>query len=139
MKKDILDEDWDWESEDTDFNDYNHDFKEDVVMVKTFNSENQAYIYAATLNNEGIKSKVVGTITGSMTPFDYGTVRLYVAANQSDEAADIINCLDAENALKEKPQISAAAILAIIVIGIFVIGMVIRLFQVLITGQVPIH
>jgi Putative prokaryotic signal transducing protein len=134
MKKDILDDDWEWENDDD--LEETQDLEDDieVVMIKTFNSENQAHIYAAALNNEGINAQVVGNITGVMTPFDYGNVRLYVAESQSQEALNIIKQLDAENALKEKPLLSAAAILAIIIVGIFVIGALIYIVRMFFTS-----
>jgi hypothetical protein len=138
MKRDLLDDDWDWDENDfiEDEDDYDSDEEPEVIMVKTFNSENQAHIYAAALGNEGINAQVVGNTTSAMTPFDYGNVRLYVASSQSQKAVAFIKQLDAENALREKPEISAAAILAIIVVALFVLSILFRMIQMVVRGDI---
>jgi hypothetical protein len=122
MDNKILDDDWS-DVPPPDGNTNQTDAEgEKVILIKTFYDEQQAYIYAAALQQEGIEAQVVGTTTSGMTPFDYGTVRLYVADAQALEGAAVVHRIDAEMALKEQPQWSAAAILMILLIGFFLIA-----------------
>ena len=72
MSKDILD-DLDWENErpeEYDETPSSH-HQEEVVMLKTFNTEEQAHICAASLKNEGIDAHVISSVAGQLTPFAY--------------------------------------------------------------------
>ena len=133
MSKEILDN-LEWENEDPDkeqpsetrFQDEN-----EVVMLKTFNTEEQAYICAASLKNEGIDAHVITSVTGQMTPFAYGMVRLYVAESQVEEASAILQRFEAENAVYENPQLSSGRILMIIIAGLFILGTIIGVIRLL--------
>lgn len=133
MSKEILDN-LEWENEDPKreqpsearFQDEN-----EVVMLKTFNTEEQAYICAASLKNEGIHAHVITSVTGQMTPFAYGMVRLYVAESQVEEASAILQRFEAENAVYENPQLSAGRILMIIIAGLFILGTIIGVIRLL--------
>jgi ABC-type methionine transport system ATPase subunit len=130
MSKDILD-DMDWENEHPEDNEelLSTHHEEEVVMLKTFNTEEQAHICAASLKNEGIDAHVITSVTGQMTPFAYGMVRLYVAESQVEEAAAHIKKTEAERAVYENPSMSSTRILMIVMVGIFAIALIIGLIQ----------
>ena len=109
MSKEILD-DIDWgneepEEEGAQYLAYNED---EVVMLKTFNTEEQAHICAASLKNEGVDAHVITSVTGQLTPFAYGMVRLFVAESQVEEATAILKRYEAEEAVYENPRLSSA-------------------------------
>jgi hypothetical protein len=133
MSKEILD-DIDWENEEPeDENDgQSQPYDEnEVVMLKTFNTEEEAYICAASLKNEGIDAHVITSATGQMTPFAYGMVRLYVAESQVDEATAVLKRSQIEEQVYENPKLTSGRILVIIFAGLFILATiigVIRLF-----------
>jgi ABC-type methionine transport system ATPase subunit len=130
MSKDILD-DLDWENEHPEESEekLSSHHEEEVVMLKTFNTEEQAHICAASLKNEGIDAHVISSVAGQLTPFAYGMVRLYVAESQAEEAAAFIKKTDAEQAVYENPPMSSTRILMIVMVGIFAIALIIGLVQ----------
>ena len=128
--KDLLDDNLDWDAEINSWTD--SDAETDptpVTMIQTFNTEQEAYLAAAMLRGEGIDGRVVSAITGAMTPFAYGNVRLFVATSQAAEAAVILRKLSGQQAVYDAPQTSSTQILLIIVIGIFIIGLILTLVQ----------
>ena len=128
--KDLLDDNLDWDAEINSWTD--SDAETDptpVTMIQTFNTEQEAYLAAAMLRGEGIDGRVVSAITGVMTPFAYGNVRLFVATSQAAEAAVILRKLSGQQAVYDAPQTSSTQILLIIVIGIFIIGLILTLVQ----------
>jgi ABC-type methionine transport system ATPase subunit len=130
MSKDILDN-IDWENEHPEENEESHSshHEEEVVMLKTFNTEEQAHICAASLKNEGIDAHVITSVTGQLTPFAYGMVRLYVAESQVEEAAASIKRTEAEQEVYDNPSMSSTRILMIVMVGIFAIALIIGLVQ----------
>ena len=130
MSKNLLDDDFDWDN----INDADNDAaaRPSVVMLRTFNTEEQAHLAAAALRAEGIAAHVVSAATGQLTPFAYGNVRLFVAKSQVEMAESILKELFAKQEIYSEPQLSAGRILVILIAGIFGIGLVIRLVQVLI-------
>jgi hypothetical protein len=135
MDKDLLDDNLEWENE-GDENDhlyYTNDESE-VVMIRTFNTEEQAYLYAARLKDSDIDAHVVGSTTSQMTPFAYGNLRLYVAEAQALEAQKILTEMDARNEVFEQPRLSAVRILIIIIIGLIIMGIIIAAIQTLFSG-----
>ena len=134
--KDLLDDNLDWDAEingwadnDTDSDAENDHTPTPVTMIQTFNTEQEAYLAAAMLQGEGIDGRVVSAITGGMTPFSYGNVRLFVATSQAAEAAVILRKLSGQQAVYDDPKTSSTQILLIIVIGLFVIGLVLTLVR----------
>ncbi len=133
MSKDILDDDFDWEnfSDDLVFG-KEGDERQPVVMLRTFNTEEQAQLTAAALRAEGIDAHVVAATTGQLTPFAYGNVRLFVSQSQKEMAENVLADMNtARQEVYDEPNLSATRILIILVAGIFAMGLVIRLIQVL--------
>jgi ABC-type methionine transport system ATPase subunit len=130
MSREILD-DMDWKNEESEENRAEHlpYSEQEVVMLKTFNTEEQAHICAVVLKNEGIDAHVITSATGQMTPFAYGMVRLYVAESQVDDATTIIKRTEAQDAVYENPQLSSSRILMVILVGLLAIGLIIGLVQ----------
>lgn len=134
MNNDILDK-LDWEDEDDRYQDNIDDHIENsVIMLKSFNTEEEAQVCAAVLKNEGIEAQVITSSTGGMTPFAYGNIRLFVAASQEEEAHSIIKRLDAEKEVFDNPSISAQRILGFMIVGLIMIGFIIYLLQTIIYG-----
>lgn len=132
MSKNLLDDDFDWDNINDDLgNTENIEERHPVVMLRTFNMEEQAHLAAAALRAEGIDAHVVSAATSQLTPFAYGNIRLYVAQSQKEEAENILKELNARQEVYSEPQVSAGRILVIIVVGIFAIGLIIRLIQAL--------
>lgn len=100
-----------------------------VMMIKTFNTEEEAQVCAASLKNEGIDAHVISSTTSGMTPFAYGNIRLFVAVSQEEEAHKIIQRLAAEKAVFSNPQDSAVHILVMIAIGLIIISVLLYLVQ----------
>jgi hypothetical protein len=128
MDNNILDRmDWD---ENEHFNADNEETSDSgVIMIKTFNTEEEAQVCAAALKNEGIDAHVISSTTSGMTPFAYGNIRLFVAVSQEEEAHKIIQRLATENAVFSNPQDSAVHILVIIAIGLVIISILLYLVQ----------
>ena len=123
--KNILDDNFDWE-EDPSKQQRAFETNEEhtpVVMLRTFSTEEQAYLVAATLHAEGIEAHVVSATTGHMTPFAYGNIRLYVAAAQVSEATNILKETDAQQTVYEQPKTSLA-IFILIIVSVFLVGLV---------------
>jgi hypothetical protein len=128
MDNNILDK-MDWE-ENEPFNADNEETSDNgVMMIKTFNKEEEAQVCAAALKNEGIDAHVISSTTSGMTPFAYGNIRLFVAESQEEEAHKIIQRLNAEREVFSNPQDSAVHILAIIAIGLVIISILLYLAQ----------
>ncbi len=130
--KDLLDDNLDWDAEINSWADSdaeNDPTPAPVTMIQTFNTEQEAYLAAAMLQGEGIEGRVVSAITGAMTPFAYGNVRLFVATSQAAEAAVILRKLSGQQAVYDDPKTSSTQILLIIVVGIFVIGLMLTLVR----------
>ena len=132
MSKNLLDDDFDWDNVNDAF-DENNDAEErqPVIMLRTFNTEEQAHLAAAALHAEGIDAHVVSATTGQLTPFAYGNVRLFVAQSQKELAENVLKDFGAKQEVYSEPQLSAGRILVILVAGIFMIGLLVRLVQVL--------
>jgi hypothetical protein len=130
MSREILN-DIDWDNEEPEDEGAKHlSYNEDeVVMLKTFNTEEQAHISAAALKNEGIDAHVITSVTGQMTPFAYGMVRLFVAESQVEEAAAILKRTEAEESVYENPKLSSSRILMIIAVGILAIALILGFVQ----------
>jgi hypothetical protein len=129
MSKEVLD-DWEWDNEDNDtfnHNDFDEQDTDNVVMLKTYSAENEAYISAAALKNEGIEAHIVSSATGQMTPFAYGNVRLFVAKTQAADAAEILERIE-----KEKSQLDneapASKMAFYMVIGLAILFVLLGLF-----------
>lgn len=103
------------------------DGEESVALLKTFNTEEEAYVAAAALENEGIKAQVIAATTGQLTPFAYGNIRLYVAESQVEDAYLVIANLKNHQEVYDNPRLSAGRIMVILLVGLFVIGLVLRL------------
>ena len=127
MSKNLLDDDFEWDNINEDIHDSTE--RQPVVMLRTFNTEEQAHLAAATLRATGIDAHVVSASTGQLTPFAYGNVRLFVAESQKKMAENILKEGFAREEVYKNPQLSAGKILIILVAGIFAIGLVIRLIQ----------
>ncbi len=127
MSKNLLDDDFEWDNMNEDINDATE--HQPVVMLRTFNTEEQAHLAAATLRAEGIDAHVVSASTGQLTPFAYGNVRLFVAKSQVEIAENILKEGTARQEVYNDPQLSAGKILIIVVAGIFAMGLIIRLIQ----------
>ncbi len=136
-KKDLLDDNLDWDAE---INTWAEELAETdtertpVTMLQTFNTEQEADLAAAMLRGEGIDGRVVSSITGGITPFAYGNVRLFVATRQAEEAAAILRKMSGREAIYDAPQTSSMYILMIVVGGIVVMGLVISLVRSLFFG-----
>ena len=130
--KDLLDDNLDWDAE---INNWAKELSETntertpVTMLQTFNTEQEADLAAAMLQGEGIDGRVVSSITGGITPFAYGNVRLFVATRQAEEAAAMLQKMSGKEVIYDTPQTSSMHILMIVVVGIFVMGLVITLFR----------
>jgi hypothetical protein len=130
--KDLLDDNLDWDAE---INNWTEELstidaeRTPVTMLQTFNTEQDADLAAALLQGEGIDGRVVSSITGGITPFAYGNVRLFVATSQAEEAASILRKMSGKDAVYDAPQVSSTYILMIIIVGIFVMGLVITLVR----------
>jgi hypothetical protein len=127
--KDLLDDNLDWDSEMDNWTAETEADPTPVTMLQTFNTEQEAYVAVALLEGEGIVGRVVSSITGGMTPFAYGNVRLFVAASQAQEAAKILRKMTGQDAVEKQPETSSMYILMIIVGGLFIIGVIINLLQ----------
>ena len=135
--KDLLDDNLDWESEINNWTEERADEtveRTPVTMLQTFNTEQEANLAAAMLQGEGIDGRVVSSITGGITPFAYGNVRLFVATSQAEEAAAILRKMSGNEGIYNAPQTSSMYILMIVVVGIFVMGLVITLVRHLLFG-----
>ena len=130
--KDLLDDNLDWDAE---INNWTEELatidaeRTPVTMLQTFNTEQEADLAAALLQGEGIDGRVVSSITGGITPFAYGNVRLFVATSQAEEAAAILRKMSGKDAVYNAPQTSSMYILMIVIVGIFIIGLVITLVR----------
>ena len=134
MNNDILDK-LDWEDEDDHYRDHVDDnIDNSVIMIKSFNTEQEAQVCAVFLKNEGIEAQVISSSTGGMTPFAYGNIRLFVAASQEEEAHTIIKRLDAEKEVFDNTSVSAQRILGIMVVVLIFIGFIIYFLQKVIYG-----
>ncbi len=135
--KDLLDDNLDWDAE---INNWTEELSEidvertPVTMLQTFNTEQEADLTAALLQGEGIDGRVVSSITGGITPFAYGNVRLFVATSQAQEAAAILRKMSGNAVVYDAPQTSSMYILMIIIGGIFIMGLVITLVRHLLFG-----
>jgi hypothetical protein len=127
--KDLLDDNLDWDSEMDNWTAEADADPTPVTMLQTFNTEQEAYVAVALLEGEGIVGRVVTSITGGITPFAYGNVRLFVAASQAQEAAKVLRKMTGQDAVEKQPETSSVYILAIIVGGLLVMGLIIRLLQ----------
>jgi hypothetical protein len=127
--KDLLDDDIDWDAEMDNWTEAADAEQTPVTMLQTFSTEQEAYIAAALLEGEGIIGRVVTSITGPMTPFAYGNVRLFVAASQAEEAAKVLRTMTGNAPVDKQPETSATHILMVIIAAIFVMGLIIRLLQ----------
>jgi hypothetical protein len=125
--RDLLDDNLDWDAEIDNWTDESHVEHTPVTMLQTFITEQEADVAAAILEGEGILSRVVASITGPMTPFAYGNVRLFVATSQAEEAAKVLRKMTGKEPVDAGPQVSSTQIMTVMVIGIFVIGVIIRL------------
>lgn len=139
MSKNLLDDDFDWNQINEEANNpMDETDMQAVVMLRTFNMEEQAHFAAAALRNEGIDAHVVSATTSQLTPFAYGNVRLFVAQSQVDMAEKILKEFNARQKVYDEPHISAGRILVILIIGIFLMGLLIKLVQMLIENfQTP--
>jgi Putative prokaryotic signal transducing protein len=127
--KDLLDDNLDWDAE---INNWTEEADTDptpVTMLQTFNTEQEAYVAVALLEGEGIVGRVVSSITGGMTPFAYGNVRLFVAASQAEEATKVLRKMTGQEAVEKVPETSSTHILMIVIGGLFVLGLITRLLQ----------
>jgi hypothetical protein len=127
--KDLLDDNLDWDAEINNWTQEADTAPTPVTMLQTFNTEQEAYVAVALLEGEGIIGRVVSSITGGMTPFAYGNVRLFVAASQAEEAAKVLRKMTGQAVVEKPTETSSAHILMIIIGGLFVIGLIIRLLQ----------
>ena len=133
MAKDLLDDDFDWDNINDDLDELEtSEPRQSVVMIRTFNTEEQAHLTAATLRADGIDAHVVSAATGQLTPFAYGNVRLFVAESQVLQAENILKDLVVREEVYSNPSLSAARILIILVAGIFIMGLFLRLLLILI-------
>ena len=133
MAKDLLDDDFDWDNINDDLDELEtSEPRQSVVMIRTFNTEEQAHLTAATLRADGIDAHVVSAATGQLTPFAYGNVRLFVAESQVLQAENILKDLVVREEVYSTPSLSAARILIILVAGIFIMGLFLRLLLTLI-------
>jgi hypothetical protein len=133
MSKDILDDDFDWEDIYGDLEEGKESGKrQPVVVLRTFNTEEQAQLAAAALRAEGVSVHVLAATTGQLTPFAYGNVRLLVAQSQKELAENVLAEMNSmKQEMSAEPQISATQIVIVLVVGIFAMGLIIRVVQVL--------
>ena len=129
MSKNLLDDDFAWDNMNDESNDASE--RQPVVMLRTFNTEERAHLTAATLRASGIEAHVVSAATGQLTPFAYGNVRLFVAKCQAEMAESVLKEHTVKQEIYDDPQLSAGRILIIVVVGIFGIGLIIRLVQIM--------
>ena len=129
MSENLLDDDFEWDKVNDEVNEAME--RQPVVMMRTFNTEEQAHLIAAILHAAGIDAHVVAASTGQLTPFAYGNVRLFVAESQLAMAENVLKEFSAKEEIYNEPQLSAGRILVIMVAAIFGIGLVIRLIQIL--------
>jgi hypothetical protein len=130
MDKNLLDDNVDWGNEgQEDAPLFYTNNEAEVVMIRTFNVEEQAYLCAARLKDSGIDAHVVGSATSQMTPFAYGNLRLYVAEAQALEAQKILAEMDARNDVLAQPNLSSTRIVMILVGGIMVTSVIIAVLQ----------
>ncbi len=127
--KDLLDDNLDWDAEINNWTEEADTEPTPVTMLQTFNTEQEAYVAVALLEGEGIIGRVVSSITGGMTPFAYGNVRLFVAASQAEHAAKVLRKMTGQDTIEKHSEVSATQILVIIIIGLFIIGLVLTLLQ----------
>jgi hypothetical protein len=127
--KDLLDDNLDWDAEMTNWTEEVDAEPTPVTMLQTFNTEQEAYVAVALLEGEGIVGRVVSSITGGMTPFAYGNVRLFVAASQAEEAAKVLRKMTGQDSAEKHSSVSATQILMVIIIGLFIMGLVLTLLQ----------
>ena len=136
MDKNLLDENIDWENEGQPeaplF--YTNDAPE-VVMIRTFNNEEIAHLYATHLKNSNIDAQVVSASGGQMTPFAYANHRLYVAESQALEAKQILNEIDVENNIVDGSSLKASHIFLIVFIGMILMSVIIALVKTLLWGS----
>lgn len=129
MARNILD-DFNLENEEQEkANDETSEALGNVIMLKTFNTEEEAQVCAAALKSEGIEAHVISSATGGMTPFAYGNIRLFVAEHYEEEAFSIIQQLEAKEQVFDDPRASAVYIFALILIGLFVTSILIYSIQ----------
>ena len=131
MSKEILD-DLDWDDDNPeDYSDLTHaPVEQEVVMLKTFSTENEAQMCAATLRNSGIDAHVVSSATGQMTPFAYGNVRLFIAESQMEEALEVLQQNEAENQVYDNTSLSAVRIIMLVVAILFIFSVIVGLVQI---------
>ena len=130
MSENLLDDDFDWDNIHDDLDSLEGaKQRQPVAMLRTFNTEEQAHLVAATLRTEGVDAHIVSSATSQMTPFAYGNVRLYVAQSQVEKAEDVLKEFNARQEVYADPSLSAGRILVILVAGLFVIGLILRLAQ----------
>ena len=130
MSENLLDDDFDWNNIHDGLDSIKEPEKrEPVAMLRTFNTEEQAHFVAATLRTEGIPAHIVSATTSQLTPFAYGNIRLYVAQSQVKKAEEILKEFDARQEVYADPSLSAGRILVILVAGLFVIGLILRVIQ----------
>jgi hypothetical protein len=130
MDKNLLDDNLEWENEGDENNHLYYTNQEaEVVMIRTFNVEEQAYLCAARLKDSGIDAHVVGSATSQMTPFAYGNLRLFVAEAQALEAQKILAEMDARNEVFAQPSLSSTRIVMILVGGIIITSIIIAILQ----------
>ena len=125
MSTEILDDfDWDNEEPEEHFDQpFEKDLESEVVMLKTFNTEDEAQLSAASLRNAGIDARVIASTTGAMTPFAYGNVRLYIAESQMEDALNVLKQNEAEKQVHTTPRFSTINILIIVITGLLIIGL----------------
>jgi hypothetical protein len=127
--KDLLDDNLDWDSEMDNWTEEAHSEPTPVTMIQTFNTEQEADVAVALLEGEGIIGRVVSSITGGMTPFAYGNVRLFVAASQAQHAAKVLRKMTGQDTIQKYSKVSATQILMVIIVGLFIMGLVVTLLQ----------
>jgi ABC-type molybdate transport system ATPase subunit len=130
--KDLLDDDLDWDAEINNWTEEPDETDEKptpVTMLQTFSTEQEADVAAAILQGEGIVCRVVASITGPMTPFAYGNVRLFVPSSQLEAATKILLKITGKDVANNRPQPTSTQILTIVLVGLFIIGLIIRLLQ----------
>ncbi len=128
MDNNLLDR-LDWEDEDHIEDENQNHTDSGVIMIKTFNTEEEAQVCAAALKNDGIDAHVISSATSGMTPFAYGNIRLFVALSQEEEAHKIIQRLEAEREVYDNPSASSVHIFVIIAIGLLIISIIVYLVQ----------
>jgi hypothetical protein len=136
METNLLDDNSEWENdEQNDAQMFYTNNESEVVMIRTFNTEDQAYLYAARLKDNDIDAHVVSSATSQMTPFAYGNIRLYVAEAHALGAKQILTEMDALNDIYEQPNLSATRIFIIIFMGLLIMSIIIAAIQTLFFGD----